>query len=57
MRALQINGNKIGCFIFCLYKMMKNDTDMQKTFFNKISELYKKCPADIKNEFGTGSFL
>lgn len=57
MRALQINGNKIGCFIFCLYKMMKNDTDMQKTFFNKISELYKKCPADIKNEFGTGCFL
>lgn len=57
MRALQIDGTKIGAFIFCLQKMMKNDADMQASFYKKISELYKKCPNNIKKEFGTGSFL
>ena len=57
MRALQIDGAKIGSFIFCLHKMMKNDTEMQNSFMKKISDLYKKCPANIKKEFGTGSFL
>ena len=57
MRALQIDGTKIGAFIFCLQKMMKNDADMQALFYKKISELYKKCPNNIKKEFGTGSFL
>lgn len=57
MRALQIDGTKIGAFIFCLHKMMINDTDMQSAFYKKISELYKKCPINIKNEFGTGNFI
>lgn len=57
MRALQIDRTKIGSFIFCLHKMMKNDTEMQNSFMKKISDIYKKCPTNIKNEFGTGSFL
>lgn len=57
MRALQINSTKIGCFIFCLYKMMKNDADMQSAFYNKIEALYRKCPANIKTEMGMGNFF
>lgn len=57
MLALQIDRTKIGCFIFCLYKMMKNDVDMQSLFLKKIKEIYDRCPINIKTEFGTGNFL
>lgn len=57
MRVLHINGTKIGAFIFCLHKMMKNDIEMQNSFYAKINELYKKCPNNIQKDFGTGSFL
>lgn len=51
MSALGINNNSIGGFIFVLYKMMKTEPNVQKSFIDDIKNIYQQCPPTIKANF------